>query len=81
MTRRETIEKMIQMAKEITGENSENWTRDKENAIWDICYDWNREHYDGHYDEAEIFMCEMWKADGYEHDGFFIEDDYFCYLD
>lgn len=76
MTRTQTIDKMIKKAKAITGTNSKNWTRDAENKIWDMAYDWNSNH-----DDSEIFMCEIWKDDGYDFDGFMIEDDYFVYED
>lgn len=72
MTRRETIEKMMKMANALM----KNWTRDGENAIWDIAYDWNREH-----DESEeIFMCEKYDDDD-ELVGFYIEDDFWLYED
>lgn len=72
MTRTETIKKMMNKANQMY-ENG--WTRDKENAIWDIAYDWNREH----EESEEIFMCEIWKDDGYDGDGFMIEDDYWIF--
>ena len=72
MTRNKTIDKMIKMAIAITGKNSDNWTRTAENAIWEMCCDWNSEH-----EEEEIFMCEIdTEEDGYVN-GFAIEDDYF----
>ena len=30
-------------------------------------------------DDEEIFMAEIYKADGYEHDGLMVEDDIFYY--
>ena len=74
MTREQTIKAMMKKALKITGKNSDNWTRSAENEIWRMAYDWNDEH-----EDEEIFMCEMSKADGDEHDGFCIEDDYFVY--
>ena len=54
-----------------------NWTRDGENAIWNIAYDWNRDH-----DESEeIFMCEKYDDSLDELIGFYIEDDYWLYED
>lgn len=76
MERNEIIAKMMKMANEITGKNSDNWTWDAERAIWRMCFDWNSEH-----EDEEIFMCEC------DHDeegnptesvcGFYIEDDWF----
>lgn len=71
------INKMVKMAIAITGKNSDKWTRDAENAIWEMCSDWNSEHYDGMYDEAEIFMCDYQTDDSEFVNGFMIEDDYF----
>ena len=81
MTREEVIHDLIQHALAITGRNSDNWTRETEDEIWEMCSDWNRAH-----DESEeIFMCEC------DHDeegnpteftcGFYIEDDYFIVND
>lgn len=82
MTRLETIDLMINKAKEITGSNSRNWTRDAENEIWTLASDWNSAHYGSREaGEGEIFMCEIWKVDGYDYDGFMIEDDLFSYED
>lgn len=77
MTRDETISKMFTMAWAITGKNSDKWTRDAEDEIWDMSLDWNREHYNGTGDEAEIFMCEYQTEDSEFVNGFMIEDDYF----
>lgn len=81
MKRDEYISRMMDKAREITGTNSDKWTRDAENEIWEMCSKWNSEHYGGCYDEAEIFMCEMSKADGDDRDGFMIEDDIFEYVE
>jgi hypothetical protein len=78
MTERDRlIEKMVKMAIAITGKNSDKWTWDAEMAIWDLCSDWNSEHYDGMYDEAEIFMSDYQTEDSEYVNGFMIEDDYF----
>jgi len=77
MTRNELINKMVEMAVKITGKNSDNWTRSAENEIWRLCSDWNSEHYDGMYDDAEIFMCEYQTEDSEYVNGFMIEDDCF----
>lgn len=73
--RNETIDKMIKMAKAITGPNSERWTRSAENEIWTMCCDWNSDHYEETGDDGEIFMCEFQSEDN--EWGFMIEDDYF----
>lgn len=78
MTRSEIIKEMMEKAIAITGKNSKNWTRDAENEIWDMASDWNREHY-GDNEYPEIFMCEIHEEDGYDGNGFMIEDDYFLY--
>ena len=45
-----------------------NWTRDGENAIWDMASDYNRDHDD------EIFVCEDWESDDVKR--LYVEDDY-----
>ncbi len=77
MGREQVIAKMVEMAKAITGKNTDNWTRKAEKQIWRMCDDWNSEHYGGCYDEAEIFMSEINGESGI--DGFCIEDEYFLY--
>lgn len=79
MTRAETIKKMVEMASTITGTNSDKYDYNVENAIWDMCMDWNREHYDGRGEDAEIFMAEDEDEDGNYR--FYIEDDYFTYYE
>ena len=77
MTRSETIKEMMTKANILIM----NWTRDGENEIWNMAYDWNRDH-----DESEeIFMSEIYMdEDGNETEeltGFMIEDDYWLYQD
>ena len=76
MSKDKMVLKLMKMAGEITGKNTEKYTWEKYRKLWDMCYDWNSEHPD-----CEIFMCDMSKADGDEHDGFYIEDDYFIFED
>ena len=70
MTRDTVISKMIRLANQL---KKNGWTRDGENAIWDIASEYNRTHDD------EIFMCVITRADGYDGDGFMIEDDYWTF--
>lgn len=73
MTRIQTIKKMIKMANELV----KNYTWEQNKELWDMCCDWNRNH-----DESEeIFMCEIWAEDGYDGDGFMIEDDIWFFQD
>ena len=70
MTRDTAISEMIRQANQL---KKNGWTRDGENAIWDIASDYNKTHDD------EIFMSVITKADGYDGDGFMIEDDYWTF--
>lgn len=72
MKRDEVIAKMFEMAVQITGENSDNWTWEAQTAIWDMCSDWNAEH-----DESEILMCDYQTEDSEFVNGFMIEDYWF----
>ena len=70
MTRDTAISKMIRQANLL---KKNGWTRDGENAIWDIASEYNRTHDD------EIFMCE-YQSDNSEYvNGFMIEDDYWTF--
>ena len=71
--RENVIKKMFDLANFISGDNWKNWTRDRENHLWDMCSDWNREH-----EDEEIFMCET-SDDDDNVNGFMIEDDPFYY--
>lgn len=71
MTRADMIEKLFEMANEL----AKNYTWDKYYEIFDTCCNWNREH----EESEEIFVCEIYKEDGYENDGIMVEDDYFLY--
>jgi hypothetical protein len=75
MKRDKMITKMFEKMNQITGKNSNKWTWDAECEVWNMCNDWNREHYNGRFDEAEIFMCEDWDEDGNKL--IYIEDDSF----
>lgn len=79
MTRTETIKVMMQKMAAITGTNSKNYTREAMDEIWDMCSDWNRDHYEGHGDEAEIFMYEDWDED--DNYIVYIEDERFSYFE
>lgn len=70
MTREQTISGMIAKANEL---KRNGWTRDGENAIWDMASDYNRTHDD------EIFMCEYQSDDSEYVNGFMIEDDYWTF--
>ena len=72
MKRNEVIKEMMKKANDMF---KNGWTRDGENELWDIAYDWNRDH---DYSEA-IFMCEITREDGYDGNGFYIEDDYWVF--
>ena len=73
MTRTETIKEIMKKSNELM----KNWTRDGENEIWNMAYDWNRDH-----DESEeIFMCEKYDDELEELVGFYIEDDFWLYED
>ena len=73
MTRRETIELMFKKANELV----ENYTWEKWCELWDMAFNWN----DTHDESEEIFMCEIFEDDGYEGNGFMIEDDYWIFKD
>lgn len=65
--KRETVlKKLYKMAQEL----ARAYDRDKYNAMWELCYEWNSEH-----GEAEIFMCE--DEDEAGEFRYYIEDDYF----
>lgn len=70
MKRARMLEKLTKMALKLY----DNFTWPGYYEVFTACSDWNSEHPD-----EEIFMCEMWKADGHEHDGLMIEDDVFYY--
>ena len=73
MKRAEYIQEMIVKANELV----ENYSYDKNRELWEMAYDWNANH-----DESEeIFMSELWKEDGYDNDGFAIEDDCWYFKD
>lgn len=71
MARQEMINKLMTMAREL----AKNYSWNRYMALFDMCCDWNRDH----EESEEIFVCEIYKADGYENDGIIVEDDYFCY--
>ena len=54
------------MAKEL----SVKYDYNKNNEMWELCYEWNSEH-----EDQEIFMCEDEDENG--NFRYFIEDDYF----
>lgn len=74
--RDEVINLMMDKANDLV---KNGWTRDGEMEIWNICSDWNSEHYEGSYDEAEIFMCDYQSEDSDTVNGFMIEDDYWVF--
>lgn len=51
-----------------------DYTFDAYCELISCCSDWNSEHPDD-----EIFMCELYKEDGYDNDGIMIENDYQLY--
>lgn len=63
--REKTISKLYDLANDLR----KNWTREKENTLWEIASDYNREH------DNEIFVCEDWENN--ETKRLYIEDDYF----
>ena len=75
MKRDDLISLMMDKAKALT----KKWTRAGEDEIWEMCSNWNSEHYGGCYDEAEIFMCEYQSEDSEYVNGFMIEDDYWTF--
>lgn len=55
----------------------ENYSWEANSELWEMASSWNSEH-----DESEeIFMCEIWEEDGYDGNGFMIEDDYWYFKD
>ena len=76
MKKDKMVEKMYKLANEITGKNTKNYTWEKGSKLWDMASEWNSTH-----EDSEIFMCEVHKEDGYEYDGFMIEDDIFYYVE
>ena len=73
MTRNSYIKEMFKKANDLV----DNYTWEKNCELWDMAYDWNAKH----LEDEEIFMCEIYKEDGYEGDGFMIEDDYWLFKD
>lgn len=71
--RKRTIEKMYKMANGLV----ENYSWEANCKLWDMAYEWNGNH----DEEDEIFMCEIYREDGYDADGFMIEDDYWYFKD
>lgn len=71
--REQFIMDLMADALRISGKNADNWSRTKEQAIWEKCGEWNDEHDPEH----AVFMCEQAKNSGDEFTGFYIEDDYF----
>ena len=67
MTRSEYIQEMFKKANELV----KNYTWGKNCELWDMAYVWNANH----EESEEIFMCEIWEEDGYDGNGFMIEDD------
>lgn len=70
MTKEAIIKKMMQKANKML---RDGWSRDSENAIWELAFDYNRTHDD------EIFMCEYQSDDSEYVNGFMIEDDYWIF--
>lgn len=66
MTREKTISKMTKIANELV----KNYTLEKNQALWNMCYDWNS----AHSEREGIFMCETTDDDD-NVNGFMIEDD------
>ena len=73
MTRDEYIKEMFKKANELV----KNYTWEKNRELWDMASDWNANH----EEREEILMCEICKEDGYEGNGFMIEDDYWLFED
>ena len=73
MKREKCLKKMYGLAVDLT----KCYSREKENAIWDMAYDYNRNH----YDDREIFVCEKYDDDTDELVGICIEDDYFIFAE
>ena len=71
MTRAEMMEKLFGMANELT----KDYTWDKYCELFNACHDWNRDH----EENEEIFVCEVFKEDGFANDGIAVEDEYFFY--
>ena len=71
MANREQI--IAEMVKKANAMLKNGWTREGENAIWDMASDYNRTHDD------EIFMCEYQSDDSEYVNGFMIEDDYWVF--
>ncbi len=71
MTRAEMVEKLFEMAQDLTS----NYYWDKAYAFFNLVSDWNLSH----SEEEEIFVSEIYKEDGYENDGISVEDDIFYY--
>lgn len=67
MTRDKYIEEMFRKANELI----KDYTWEKNCELWDMAYEWNATH----EESEEIFMSEIWEEDGYEGNGFMIEDD------
>lgn len=70
VTRATVIRKMYELANAM---KRTGWTRDCENAIWEMASDYNRTHDD------EIFMCDYQSDDSEYVNGFMIEDDYWTF--
>ena len=66
MTRNETLKKLYRIANDLL----KDYTLDKWNEMWDLCYDWNSTH----DSNEEIFMSETCDEEE-QVNGFMIEDD------
>lgn len=71
--RMDYIEKMVEKANALV----KNYTWEANTELWEMAYDWNANH----DESAEIFMCEIWEEDGYDGNGFMIEDNYWLFKD
>lgn len=69
MTRNEVINKVNKMALEL----SKSFNREDYDVMFDMIYDWNREHEDN-----EIFSCEEYDEDE-DANKFYIEDNYYFF--
>ena len=66
MTRNETLKKLYRIANDLL----KDYTLDKWNEMWDLCYEWNSTH----DSNEEIFMSETCDEEE-QVNGFMIEDD------
>ena len=71
--REKVLKQLINMAKEL----EKSWSAEKEDELCDVAVEWNRLH----IKDAEIYVSEIFKEDGYYSNGIAIEDNVFYFME